>query len=158
MAKQAKKFRRQFQEFEIAIGRPVIVRPRGEAEPEVSETFVAIFGNQPGATNTTVLGMGDLALSTMVLADLAAVTALKAGATPTSVGIAWVSGSTPHTEARTVANFGHRETPDDSGRNMWAIELSSPSEAPDPGGIPEGAIPASGFCIFFPWLTMCQQH
>ena len=125
MAKQAKKFRRQLHELELAVGRPVIVRPDGEGEAEVSPLFVVIFGRQPGATN---------------------------------VGIAWVSGSTPHAEARTVSNFGPRETSDDSGLDMWAIELATASKAPRPGGIPPGSVPANGFCIFFPWLTMCQQH
>jgi hypothetical protein len=158
MAKQAKKFRRQLHELELAVGRPVIVRPDGEGEAEVSPLFVVIFGRQPGATNVTALGVGTLALSTLVLAELDAVAALKAGAIPTNVGIAWVSGSTPHAEARTVSNFGPRETSDDSGLDMWAIELATASKAPRPGGIPPGSVPANGFCIFFPWLTMCQQH
>lgn len=159
MSKQAKNVQRQLHELEVALGHPVLQRPCGEKTPEVSELFVVIFGTQPEATSTSVLGLGTLVLPSLVLVDEVTVTALKRGASPTTVGLAWVAGSTPHAEARTVGNYGHRDAPDASGADLWAIELGTPSTAPQPGsGIPSGGLPASGFCIFFPWLTMCQRH
>lgn len=157
MAKQTKKFRKVVQELEAVVGAPVITgRPRGGGD--VSALFVVVFGRLQGATQPSVLGRGELVKEELVLADLDVVEALAGGATPTSVGIAWLTGSTPHTQARGVKEFGPREGETASEASMWMIELATPSTAPIASALPPGAIPASGWCFLFPWLSMCHKN
>ena len=155
MAKQAKKFSRVVRDLELAVGAPVLTAPRGGGD--VSALFVVVFGKPEGATTPSVLGRGELVKEDLVLADLEVATALQDGATPTSVGIAWLTGSTPHTQARAVGEFGHREGDDPADATMWMIELATPSTAPIASALPPGAIPVSGWCFLFPWLTMCKS-
>ena len=156
MAKQAKKFSRVVRDLELAVGAPGLTGPRGGGG-DVSALFVVVFGKPQGATKPSVLGRGELVKDDLVLADLDVVAALQDGATPTSVGIAWVTGSTPHTQARAVGAFGQRDGDDPSEATMWMIELATPSTAPIASALPPGAIPASGWCFLFPWLTMCKS-
>lgn len=155
MAKQTKKFQAMIKDLEAQVG-PVITghpHPRG-----VGPVFVAVFGIRPDATHAEVLGTGILIRNDVVLGDADTVKALRAGARPTMVGIAWVDGAGNHTQARSVANFGHRDGEASSSQDMWAMELSSPSTAPDPSSIPPGASQASGWCFLFPWLSMCHKN
>lgn len=156
MAKQTKKFRKIVTELEAVVGAPVITgRPIGG---ETSPLFVAVFGKPEGSTRAEVLGRGELVKSELVLADTDTADALRAGARPTSVGIAWLTGSTPHTQARGVREFGPREGEDPAAADMWMIELTTPSTAPIASSLPPGAIPASGWCFLFPWLSMCHKN
>ena len=156
MAKQTKKFRKIVTELEAVVGAPVITgRPIGG---ETSPLFVAVFGKPEGSTRAEVLGRGELVKSELVLADTDTADALRAGARPTSVGIAWLTGSTPHTEAHGVQAFGPRKGVVASDADMWMIELDEPSLAPPPSSLPPGASPASGWCVLFPWLSMCHKN
>ena len=155
MAKHAKQFSRVVRDLEMAVGAPVITGPRGGCD--VSALFVVVFGRPQGATRPSVLGRGELVKEDLVLAGPDLSTALVDGATPTSVGIAWLTGSTPHTETRAVGEFGHREGEEPDHATMWMIELATPSTAPIASALPPGAIPASGWCFLFPWLTMCKR-
>lgn len=157
MAKQTKKFAKVVRDLELAVGIPVLTGPRGGAGT-VSPVFVAIFGKVAGATKPSLLGTGELVKDNLVLADLNVADALQDGATPTSVGIAWLTGSTPHTQARAVGEFGHREGEETSAATMWMLELATPSTAPVASALPPGAIPASGWCLLFPWLSMCHKN
>ncbi len=39
------------------------------------------------------------------------------------------------------------------------IELTTPSTAPGRSpAAPPGASPASGWCLLFPWLSMCHKN
>lgn len=157
MAKQTKKFAKVVRDLELAVGFPIVTGPRGSGD-EVSPLFVAVFGKAAGATEPSVLGRGELVEENLVLADPDVAAALAEGATPTSVGIAWLTGRTPHTQARAVGEFGHREGEESSAAAMWMLELATPSTAPLESAIPEGAVPASGWCLLFPWLSMCSKN
>jgi hypothetical protein len=156
MAKQPTQFHAIVRDLEAVVGHPVLVRDPGRPE-SASAVFVAVFGNPAGSSQTQVLGKAALIRPDVLLADLDTVAELKQGATPTMVGFAWVAGRQNRTQARTVRSFGHRETDDPSGQDMWAIELAEPTTAPTPPGPPPGSVPASGWCVLFPWLTMCQR-
>lgn len=155
MAKQAKKFQRTVQELEAQVGPVITGRPRPRAGGPV---FVAVFGTRQGASKAEVLGGAELVKNDIVLGGPDTVNALQAGARPTMVGFAWVGGSDEHTQARSVKNFGHRDTDDPAGLDMWAIELSEPTTAPLPTSVPPGSSPASGWCFLFPWLSMCHKN
>ncbi|MFT3833297.1 MAG: hypothetical protein QM711_08255 [Micropruina sp.] len=157
MAKQTKKFAKVVRDLESAVGLPVVTGPRGTGG-EVSPLFVAVFGKAAGASKPSLLGTGELVKDNLVLADLDVAAALADGATPTSVGIAWLTGSTPHTQARAIGEFGHREGEESSAATMWMLELATASTAPVGSALPPGAIPASGWCLLFPWLSMCHQN
>ncbi len=157
MAKQTKRFAKVVRDLESAVGVPVVTGPRGTVG-EVSPVFVAVFGTAAGATEPSVLGTGELVAGTLVLAEPDVAGALRDGATPTSVGIAWLTGSTPHTQARAVGEFGHRAGAQPSSATMWMLELTTASTAPVASALPPGALPANGFCFLFPWLTMCHQN
>lgn len=157
MAKHTKKFAKVVRDLELAVGLPVVTGPRGTTD-EVSPLFVAVFGTAAGASRPTVLGSGELVKDNLVLADLDVAGALADGAVPSSVGIAWLTGSTPHTQARAVGEFGHREGEESSEATMWMLELATPSTAPIASSLPPGASPASGWCLLFPWLSMCHQN
>lgn len=153
MAKQSKKrMTRVIRDLEMVLG-PIGPQPDSAND---GPALVAVFGVPNGATGTEVLGLGQLVLDDLVLAKMDTVAALTAGARATTVGFAWVAGGQPRSQMRAVANFGHRETDDPAGLDMWAIELASPSTAPVDSGMPPGSSPANGFCFFFPWLAMCK--
>lgn len=205
MPATTKQFRKAIRQIEDLIG-PLHVHTGTQAQsPEV---FVAVFGRRGSGQPVEVLGGATLAAGAtpspnFVLADADTASALRAGATPTQVGFAWVdaqagagstvqggrmtvtaaqpgratatragvqaqpvrrtqapqASGTTHTDARTVSGFGHRpgNTPDDL--EVWAIELSSPTIAPlPPSSLPAGASPASGWCVIFPFLSMCKTH
>lgn len=156
MAKQTKKFSRVVRDLEAALGTPVLTGPRGGGE--VSPLFVVVFGRTPGATRPSVLGRGELVKAELVLADLDAADALRQGAEPSSVGVAWLAGSTTHTQARAVRAFGPRDGEAASDADMWMIELATPSTAPLANAMPPGSSPASGWCFLFPWLSMCHKN
>lgn len=205
MPATTKQFRKAIRQLEDIIG--PLHAPIGTAA-QSPEVFVAVFGRRDTGQPVEVLGGASLAASAVpsphfVIADADTASALRAGATPTQVGFAWVSGGsgagstghggrsvaaaaqigraittparvqaqpvrrtqapqasgTTHTDARTVSGFGHRpgNTPDDL--EVWAIELSSPTIAPlPPSSLPAGASPASGWCVIFPFLSMCKTH
>ncbi len=155
MAKQAKKFSKVIRDLESIIGAPVLTGPR---DGGVSALFVVLFGRLEGASRPSVLGRGELVKQELVLADPDASAALRDGATPTAVGIAWLSGDTPHSQLRAVREFGHREGEVASEADMWMIELSTPSTAPAGSAVPPGTSPASGWCMLFPWLSMCHKN
>ncbi len=155
MAKQTKKFQLMIKDLEAQVGPVITGHPHPQATGPV---FIAVFGTRPDASHAEVLGSGNLIKNDLVLGDVATVTALRAGARPTMVGIAWVDATGNHTQARSVANFGHRDGEASSSQDMWAMELSSPSTAPDPSSIPPGASQASGWCFLFPWLSMCHKN
>ena len=118
MAKQAKKFSKVVRDLESIIGAPVLTGPR-DGEP--SALFVVLFGRLEGASRPSVLGRGELIKQELVLADPDAAAALRDGATPTAVGIAWLTGDTPHSQLRAVREFGHREGELASEAAMWMI-------------------------------------
>lgn len=157
MAKNTKKFAKVIRDLESALGFPVLTGPRPSAG-EVSPLFVVVFGRAAGASRPHVLGRGELVSDNLVLVDPDVAAALRQRATPTSVGIAWLSGSTPHTEARAVGEFGHRDVEESSAATMWMLELATPSTAPLESVVPDGAIFASGWCLLFPWLSMCSRN
>ncbi len=149
-----KKFQLVIRDLEAQVGPVLTGRP-----PASSPVFVAVFGKAHGSNQTTVLGTAQLIKTDVLLGGPDTVEALKAGGRATMVGFAWVQGITNKTQARTVKAFGHRETPDASGQDMWAIELSTPTTAPMPASsLPPGALPASGWCFLFPWLSMCHRN
>lgn len=155
MAKQAKKFSKVVRDLESIIGAPVLTGPR-DGEP--SALFVVLFGRLEGASRPSVLGRGELIKQELVLADPDAAAALRDGATPTAVGIAWLTGDTPHSQLRAVREFGHREGELASEAAMWMIELSAPSTVPVGSAAPRGTSRASGWCMLFPWLSMCHKN
>lgn len=157
MAKQATKFSRVVRDLEAVLGVPVLTGPL-RTDGEASALFVAVFGKAQGASRPSVLGRGELVKNDLVLADLDTAHALRQGAAPTFVGIAWLTGSTPHTQARAVRAFGPREGVTASDADMWMIELATPSTAPLTSALPPGATPASGWCVLFPWLSMCHKN
>ncbi len=157
MAKHTKKFAKVVRDLESALGFPVLTGPRPSAG-EVSPLFVVVFGKAAAASRPSVLGRGELVKDNLVLADPDVAVALQKGATPTSVGIAWLTGGTPHTQARTIGEFGHRDGEETSAATMWMLELATPSTAPMESVVPEGAIFASGWCLLFPWLSMCSRN
>lgn len=149
-----KKFQLVIRDLEAQVGPVLTGRPH-----TVSPVFVAVFGTPHGSTHTSVLGTAQLIKTDVLLGGPDTVEALKAGARATMVGFAWVQGANNKTQARTVKAFGHRETSDDSGQDMWAIELTTPTTAPmPPSNMPPGASPASGWCFLFPWLSMCHRN
>ena len=153
MAKQAKKFQRIIKDLELQVG-PVITG----GSPSTGPVFVAVFGTPQGASHAEVLGSASLIKDNVVLGGPDTVAALKAGASPTMVGFAWVAGINNRTQSRSVKSFGHREG-DDETSDMWAIELSSATTAPLPSSnMPDGASPASAWCFLFPWLSMCHKN
>ncbi|MFT4217516.1 MAG: hypothetical protein QM619_10090 [Micropruina sp.] len=156
MAKQTKKFAKVVRDLESAIGVAVVT---GRSDTgEVSPLFVAVFGTANGATTPSVLGSGELVQERLVLVDLDVAAALRAGATPTSVGIAWLTGSTPHTQARAVGAFGHRKDEVTTQATMWMLELATPSTAPLGFEMPPDVSPASAWCFWMPWLSMCHKN
>lgn len=157
MAKQTKKFARVVRDLESALGFPVLTGRRPVAGA-VSPLFVVVFGKAAGASRPSVLGRGELVKDDLVLADPDVAAALREGATPTSVGIAWLTGGTPHTQARTIGEFGHRDGEQTPEATMWMLELATPSSAPLESVVPEGGIFASGWCLLFPWLSMCSRN
>ncbi len=156
MAKQAKKLPKLVRTPDVTFETPVFADPLGSGE--VSALFVVVFGKAAGAARASVLGRGQLVKNELVLAEAETVEALRQGATPTSVGIAWLTGSTPHTEAHGVQAFGPRKGVVASDADMWMIELDEPSLAPPTSSLPPGASPASGWCVLFPWLSMCHKN
>ncbi|MFT4225588.1 hypothetical protein [Micropruina sp.] len=149
MAKQAKKFSKVIRDLESIIGAPVLTGPR---DGELSALFVVLFGRLEGASRPSVLGRGELASKELVLAAPDAAAALRDGATPTSVGIAWLSGDTPHSQLRAVGEFGPRDGEVASEADMWMIELATPSTV---GPVTSFA---NGWCMLFPWLSMCHKN
>lgn len=158
MAPTSKKLSRVLGKAEKFLGRKVFTPPAGTDDEKV-ELFVVVFGRPNGSNQVEVLGTGLLVNPRLVLADPDTVTALAAGATATSVGIAWVQGNAPHTQQRAVRNADARvDTNGDPDPTMWAIELNTASTAPIHTGIPSGASPANAWCMLFPWVSFCQTH
>ena len=152
MAKRTK-FQAVVADLELKVG-PVVTGPASHTGP----VLVAVFGKREGSTRVEVLGTGNLVKDTVVLGDPDTVTALKAGATPTQVGFAWVRLGTGHTDVRTVRGFATAEINDQPNPDMWAMELTTPTKAPLPVTMPPGSSPASGWCFLFPWLSMCHPN
>ncbi|MBK8459971.1 MAG: hypothetical protein WAS07_15020 [Micropruina sp.] len=139
---------------------PGLTLPEATVEPADANTeppFVAIFGRRSGENFVEVLGVGDLGDKALVLPSEDVNALLAAGATPTSVGIAWMTGNLEHVEMIPVVAFGARNgangQPDPT---MWALELQRESKA-FVSSIPDGVSPASAWCFLFPWVSFCQQ-
>ncbi|MCW3159550.1 hypothetical protein [Micropruina sonneratiae] len=163
MVNKAKRFRKVIRQIETVVG-PIRQTTETDDEQPV-EVLVAVYGRRRRDSSVSVLGGAALAGGVapsprFVIADPDTATALRAGAVPVQVGFAWVTGAgTTGTDARAVAGFGHRpgDTPEDL--DVWAVELSTPTTAPlPPSTLPPGASPASGWCVIFPFLSMCKTH
>ena len=152
MASRSNTIRHSVRHFEKVIGRPITTTP------SPTPVFVAVFGTRPGGAQTEVLGGGHLATDRLVLGDADTVAALADGAVPTMVGIAWVA-SAPRAQARTVKTFGPSAFASPGEPQSWAVELAERTSAPvESLDLPPGAIPASGWCLIFPFLSMCKSH
>lgn len=157
MAPISKKQRRVLKRAEELLGRPVFTHT-GPSQQEVT-LFVVVFGRRPSTSQVEVLGTGLLTTSLLVLPDEDVTDVLADGGRATSVGIAWVQGSTPHVEQHRVRRAAERvDTNGDPDPSMWAIELTTESDAPIHSSLPEGASPANSWCFLFPWLSFCQSH
>lgn len=107
---------------------------------------------------TQVLGSGTLERSTLVVVDddLAQAFASEDPPGVEKILIAWFGTGMPHAELRDVAQV-LRPNPQ-SPRQLWGIELTTPSTGPTNEIIPTpgGPIPQSLWCFLFPGASFCH--
>jgi hypothetical protein len=142
---------------------PGELEPGGTLDPDPPQPpvdpnliTVTVFGMVAPSAQVRRIGHGSLVNGRFVAArpDLDAVLDAPTRSWPVRVVITWPVGSSQTVEVIDVAAVGPNTQTGPSAPH-WGLELAGASAAPLPG--PSGpGVPASIFCVLWPWASFCH--